>query len=188
MSIILEALKKASANENIPSATPIPTASTAKPRQESYEAKKIEPPAQANDFRLSQLTFPLTAIVIVSVIAFFAAIIGRETPVHNTESKNMALKPSAEAKIAVVAEGYTTAPRQIKEEKTPIGNLMTRLSNPRLALSGIVYGIGEPAAIIENKILEEGASIKGFKVKKIHSDNVEMLDETTGQTFVLKVN
>lgn len=162
MSIILEALKKASINKNTQTVT-----------------RKIEVP-DGNSFSMSRtMLMALGAIITVGIVAFFTANAGRETRLPQQN-----VKP--------IAEGYapveTPAAAAPKQETTPIGSFITRLSNPHITLNGIVYGIGKPAAIIENKILEEGASIKGAKIIKIHSDSVEMLDEATGRNFVLKVD
>lgn len=163
MSIILEALKKASVNRNTQTVT-----------------RKIET-ADRNGFGMSRtMLMAVGTIIAVGIVAFLTSNVEREAqlPRQNIEPVAEGYSPPVQAPAAV-------APKQ---ETTPFGSFITRLSNPHLSLSGIVYGIGKPAAIIENKILEEGASIKGAKVVKIHSDSVEMLDEITGQNFVLKVD
>ena len=166
MSIILEALKKASVNK-----APV-AENTPSPAAEKYEAHD-------GNFNLSKTMFMgASAIVIVGLVAFL------------THPQNGAQNGTAGEKKVIAAEGYSTvpAPAAAKQEPNSISTFMTKLSNPHLALSGIVYGSGKPAAIIENKILEEGASIRGAKIVKIHNNNVEMLDEVTGQNFVLKLD
>ena len=174
MSIILEALNKASVTRNTP---PLGTETTAKTREEKIETKKDE--AYDGGFSLSRTMFmAATAIVIVGLVAFL------------TSPQNGTQNVTAEGSKVIAAEGYSTVPIPAapKQEATSISSFITKLSNPRLTLSGIVYGSGKPAAIIENKILEEGASIKGAKIVKIHNNSVEMLDEVTGQDFVLKLD
>jgi len=167
MSIILEALNKASVKKApVVESTPVPV-----PSPENNEVHD-------RDFNLSRtMLMAAAAIVTVGLVAFLTL------PQSGTQNV------TAETKTKSVAEGYSTVPLPVssKQEATPIGSFMTKLSNPRLTLSGIVYGAGKPAAIIENKILEEGASIKGAKIVKIHNNSVEMLDEVSGQAFVLKL-
>ncbi len=163
MSIILEALKKASdkppaapeINDNLP--------------PEVHDAHNL------SDFKISR-SFALMALVVLAVgsVTFFSGALKKD--------------------ISMKAEGYSAAPatqaaiEPTRQEKTPISNLITKLSSPRVTLNGIVFGIGKPAAIIENKIVEEGASVNGMKVVKIYSDKVEMVEETTGKPFTLKLN
>ena len=162
MSIILEALKKASVNRNAQTVTAAAT-------------RKTETP-DGNNFSMSRaMLMAVCTITIVGIVSFLTS---------NTERK--ATVP--EQSVKPIAEGYAPPAAAPKQETTPFNSFITRLSNPHLTLSGIVYGIGKPAARIENKILEERASIKGAKVIKIHGDRVEMLDEVTGQNFVLKVD
>src|SRR3989338_5965420 len=169
MSIILEALKKASVNRNAQTV-----------------ARKIETP-DGNGFSMSRtMLMAVGTIIAVGIVAFLTSNVGREArlPQQNVELIAEGYAPP----VPVPPPGQTPAPPTPKQETTPFNSFITRLSNPHLTLSGIVYGIGKPAAIIENKILEEGASIKGAKVIKIHSNRVEMLDEVTGRNFVLKVD
>lgn len=163
MSIILEALKKASVNKNAQTVT-----------------RKIET-LDGNSFNMSRtMLMAICAIVIVGIVAFLTSNAERETTVPKQN-----VKPVAEGYAPPVQAPAAAAPKQ---KMNSINSFIARLSNPHLTLNGIVYGIGKPAAIIENKILEEGSSIKGAKVIKIHIDRVEMVDEVTGQNFVLKVD
>ena len=162
MSIILEALKKASVTKETP----------------PLAAEKDEV-CDGGGFNLSRTMLMAAAtIVTVGLVAFLTV------PQSGTQNGTV------ETITKSVAEGYSTVPLPAapKQEATSIGSFITKLSNPRLTLSGIVYGAGKPAAIIENEILEEGASIKGAKIVKIHNSSVEMLDEVTGQGFVLKLD
>ena len=162
MSIILEALKKASVAKDIP----------------PLAAEKDEV-HDSGGFNLSRtMLMAAAAIVTVGIVAFLTS------PQSGTQNE------TAEGNKVITSEGYSTVPLPVssKQEATPIGSFITKLSNPRLTLSGIVYGAGKPAAIIESKILEEGASIKGARIVKIRDSSVEMLDEVTGQGFVLKLD
>ncbi|MDD4879017.1 MAG: hypothetical protein PHR22_00990 [Candidatus Omnitrophica bacterium] len=164
MSIILEALKKATVDTDTPPPAPAPV------KDEVHDS---------GGFNLSRTMLMAAAtIVTVGLVALLTL------PQSGTQNK------TSETIIKPAAEGYSTLPipAPSKQESTPIGTFMTKLSNPRLTLSGIVYGAGKPAAIIENRILEEGASIKGARIVKIHDSSVEMLDEVSGQGFVLKLD
>jgi len=170
MSIIMEALKKASdrpAPEKGPSAAAM------------AEMRVVAAP-EPHELRFSKSFFMMfSAMIIIAAVAYFTGM-----PKHG---------PATAIDAAPKAEGYSAAsatavPVKQEPEPTPVSNLLTKLSNPRLTLNGIVYGIGKPAAIIENKIIEEGGSIRGMRVVKIHADKVDMLDQATGQAFVLKVD
>jgi hypothetical protein len=174
MSIILEALKKASVTRKAP---PLAAGTAAGTGGEKIDTEKNE--AHDDGFNLSRTMFMAAAAIIsVGLVAFL------------THPQSGMKNVTGDTNIKTVAEGYSTVPLPAapKQETTPIGSFITKLSNPRLALSGIVYGAGKPAAIINNKILEEGASIRGAKIVKIHNNSVEMLDEVTGQDFVLKLD
>lgn len=176
MSIIMEALRKAS---DRPGAGPIPAP---RPVPEIREM----PVPEVHDFKFSRSFFMMvSSVLIIAAVAYFTGVSKQGSSVKTKDPA-----PVAYAGADKVAEGYTPSPSsvEIKQETTPISDLMTKLSNPSLTLNGIVYGIGKPAAIIENKIVEEGGSIRGMKVVKIHSDKVEMLDQGTGQSFVLRVD
>lgn len=176
MSIILEALKKASVNRNAHTIS-----ATAIIRQEENAGMRKTETLDGNSFSMSRtMLMAVCTIAIVGIVAFLTSNVERETTVPKQN-----VKPIAEGYAPPVQVPAATAPKQ---EMTSINSFIARLSNPHLTLNGIVYGIGKPAAIIENKILEEGNSIKGAKVIKIHSDRVEMVDEVTGQNFVLKVD
>ena len=175
MSIILEALKKASVNRN-PQTTAVTT--TGK-QEEKTDTRNVDAPYGGGFSMSMTMMMAVGTIIAVGVVSYLTSSIYRETPLVRED-----VKP--------IAEGYV--PPQIpsasapKQQATSIGSLITKLSNPHLTLNGIVYGIGKPTAIIENKILEEGSAIKGARVIKINNDSVEMLDVVTGQNFVLKVD
>lgn len=175
MSIILEALKKASSNRDEQTYV-----STATVKQEKKADTVKTDPLDGSGFSMSMtMLMAVGTIIAVGVVSYLTSSVNRE----------VALVPEV---VKPIAEGY--APPQVpaasaaKQGTTPIGSLISKLSNPHLTLNGIVYGIGKPAAIIENKIVEEGSSIKGARIIKINVDSVEMLDVVTGQNFVLKVN
>jgi hypothetical protein len=139
MSIILEALKKAS------NKTEIGPVHGSSPGPEASAISALE----AHDFRFSgSMLMMVSALVIIAAVAYFTGIqkhdSGTSSPLHAVNSG-----------VEKAAEGYTpsASPSAVVQESTPISNLMTKLSNPRLTLNGIVYGIGKPAAIIENKII-----------------------------------
>lgn len=170
MSIIMEALKKAS-DRPAPEVRPAAAAVA--------EMRTVAAP-ESHELRFSRsFLLMFSTIIVIAAVAYFAGM-----PKHG---------PATAIDAAPRAEGYSSAPSPavpVKQEPepTPVSNLLTKLSNPRLTLNGIVYGIGKPAAIIENKIIEEGGSIRGMRVVKIHADKVDMLDQATGQAFVLKVD
>jgi hypothetical protein len=174
MSIIMEALRKASDRPGAVRAPAVP------------EVSEIPVP-EVHDFKFSK-SFVMMAfsVLIIAAVAYFTGV-SKQGPAVKAGNTAPA---TAYAGADKVAEGYTPSPSPVEtvQEATPISDMMNKLSNPRLTLNGIVYGIGKPAAIIENKIVEEGGSIRGMKVVKIFSDKVEMLDQGTGKSFVLRVD
>ncbi len=171
MSIIMEALKKASDR-------PAPEAGRSAAVAARDEMRIVASP-EPHELRFSKsFLMMFSTMIVIAAVAYFTGM-----PKHGP----------ATAIDAPKAEGYSSAsapatPVKQEPEPTPVSNLLTKLSNPHLTLNGIVYGIGKPAAIIENKIIEEGGSIRGMRVVKIHADKVDMLDQATGQPFVLKVD
>lgn len=166
----MEALKKASdrpAPQAGPSAAAMP------------ETRVITAP-ESHELRFSKsFLMMFSTIIVIAAVAYFTGI-----PKHG---------PATAVDTAPKAEGYSSVsvpaePAKQEPEPTPVSNLLTKLSNPRLTLNGIVYGIGKPAAIIDNKIVEEGGSIRGMRVVKIYADKVDMIDQATGQPFELKVD
>lgn len=175
MSIILEALKKVSVNRNAQAYV-----ATTIGKQEKKADKENTDVLDGSGFSMSMtMLMAVGTIIAVGVVAYLTSGINREVPLVRED-----VKPIAEGYIPPQAPA-ASAP---KHEMTSIGSLIGKLSNPHLTLNGIVYGIGRPAAIIENKILEEGSSIKGARIIKINVDSVELLDVATGQNFVLKVD
>ncbi len=170
MSIIMEALKKASDR-------PAPEA---RPSAAAMSDMRVAAAPETHELRFSKsFLMMFSTMIIIAAVVYFTG-----TPKHG---------PATAIDSAPKAEGYSTAsapaaPVKQEPEPTPVSNLLTKLSNPHLTLNGIVYGIGKPAAIIENKIIEEGGSIRGMRVVKIYPDKVDMLDQATGQPFVLKVD
>ncbi|HPN66831.1 MAG TPA: hypothetical protein PLV09_05370 [Candidatus Omnitrophota bacterium] len=172
MSIIMEALKKASDR-------PATEAGRSAAVAASAEMRVVASP-EPHELRFSKsFLMMFSTIMVIAAVAYFTGM-----PNHG---------PATSIDTAPKAEGYSaasapSAPAKQEPEPTPVSNLLTKLSNPRLTLNGIVYGIGKPAAIIENKIVEEGGSIRGMRVVKIHADKVDMVDQATGQPFELKVD
>jgi len=173
MSTILEALKKAT--KEIPAEAAGTEKSHAVPEPELKKPEARVPDLNAP--RLSRSAVISLAIIVFGGSLLFFLLKDRDVPITKdieprAQPTNMALNE----KSAVPAEGYA-----------PVNIFKIKISNPRLELSGIVSGIGKPTAIINNKIVEEGASISGAKVVKIYSDKVELRNEASGEIFTLKV-
>jgi hypothetical protein len=173
MSIILEALKKAT--KETP-AEPIEI-------EKSYEAAEPElkkPAIQAPESNLPRLTrSTIISLAIIAIGGFLLFFLLRESglPVAvKSETRAQPTSLTLNGKPAQAAEGYS-----------PVSIFKIKALNPRLTLNGIVSGIGKPAAIIDNKIVEEGASINGAKVVKIYNDKVELRNDVSGEIFTLRV-
>ncbi len=173
MSTILEALKKATKE--------VPTEATGTEKSHAVPEPELKKPeARVPDLNAPRLTrsavISLAIIVLGSSLLFFL-LNDRDVPVvKDIEPRAQPTSMALNEKPAAPAEGYA-----------PVNIFKIKISNPRLELSGIVSGMGKPAAIIDNKIVEEGASISGAKVVKIYSDKVELRNEASGEIFTLRV-
>ncbi|KPK38947.1 MAG: hypothetical protein AMJ78_09255 [Omnitrophica WOR_2 bacterium SM23_29] len=168
MSIILEALKKAN--------------------KKAVDFKPEVQMLKTDDLHLRRSVLIVVAMILCAGFLFSFIFKERDYP----REKALRLKidtpsPKSTAATNLKVEGYTPPQPVPKQEPAPVTIFNLKPSNPRLRLSGIIYGLGNPTAIIENKIVEEGESIKGAKVLKIYADYVELLNESSGEIFVLKV-
>lgn len=184
MSIILEALKKAT-KENPAEAPPFRT----KERDEaieiekSYETPELKP--ERPEIKIPEVSAPglarptliSLAIIVIGGFLLFFLLRERDLPVAGK------IEPQAQPTSLALTEKSAPTP----EGYTPVNIFKIKVPNPRLTLNGIVSGIGKPAAIIDNKIVEEGASINGAKIVKIYNDKVELRNEASGEIFTLRV-
>lgn len=182
MSIILEALKKATKREPVNRLEAIGNIQKPGIREITNAAPDSKFSHPAKTLLISLSTILAGGILLFLLIKFTNATILKSP--ENVNRVQGSLLPE-EAGPSVAVEGYAP-PAAVGKAEPSIFKI--RMPNPRLTLNGIIYGIGRPAAIIENKILEEGASIKGVKVVKIYNDRVELLNETSGEIFTLKTD
>lgn len=174
MSTILEALKKAT--KEIPAEAAGTEKSHAVPKPELKKPEAKAPDLNAP--RLIRSAVISLAIIVLGGSLLFFLLKDREVPMTTKDIEPRA-QPTSMAlneKSAAPAEGYA-----------PVNIFKIKISNPKLELNGIVSGIGKPTAIIDNKIVEEGALISGAKVVKIYSDRVELRNEASGEIFTLRV-
>lgn len=171
MSIIFEALKKA-------------TKETLEPEEKSQGAEVTKP----GILYLNKTAITTLLIILGLGSLFFFTFKGDDATSKKSPLQEIKAPTSmVTTTVKSAAEGYVPPQPVPKQEPQPVTIFKPIISNPRLSLSGIIYGIGKPAAIIENKIVEEGESIKGSKVVKIYADRVELLNESSGEIFILKV-
>ena len=184
MSIILEALKKVTKESPVESVEIEKIYEVPEP-----ELKKPEP--QTPGFSAPRLTKPTlisVAIILVGGFLLFFLLKGRDVPItKNVEPGAQPTSLTLTEKTAPIAEGYAPPQPAQKQKSASVNIFKIKVPNPRLALNGIVSGIGKPTAIIDNKIVEEGASISGAKVVKIYNDRVELRNEASGEIFTLRV-
>ncbi len=184
MSIILEALKKVAGEA--PDRT---TAAGKTHGTPEHEPKKRE--TQMKDLNLTGIS--RSALISLSVIAagglllFF--LLG-ERDLTVAEKTTPRAQPTSFALTDIPAPASGAAPFTQKERAegyAPVNIFNIKAADTRLTLNGIVSGIGKPAAIIDNKIVEEGASINNSKVVKIYSDKVELRNDLSGEIYTLRV-
>lgn len=186
MSIILDALKKTSKEEADV------TAETKKGASESESKSTLPQTSNPDALHLNRPTIiAVTAILSVGTLLYLSYPLLRgpdiqteKYPTPKTETPNLKSTPAQN----LSAEGYSPPQAIPKPESTPLAIFKHTAFNPKLTLNGIIYGFDKPTAIIDNKILEEGQSIRGAKVVKIHRDRVELLNESSGEIFVLKLH
>ncbi len=171
MSIIFEALKKV-------------TAEVLEPEEKNREAEITRP-----DILYLNRTAITTLLIILGLGSLFLFTFKGDDAASKKSPLQEIKVPASMVTTTVksAAEGYVSPQPVPKQEPQLVTIFKPMISNRRLSLSGIIYGIGKPAAIIENKIVEEGESVKGAKVVKIYADRVELLNESSGEIFILKV-
>ncbi|KPK42762.1 MAG: hypothetical protein AMJ78_01210 [Omnitrophica WOR_2 bacterium SM23_29] len=180
MSIIFEALKKAAKKEK-------DGVAVEGIRNLSVGNREIKP--RNSDVPHLNRSLLIGVAVTLGIVFLFSVILkGRDNyPAKppQQEKKISSSVPTTETNL--VAEGFT-APKPVpKEEPISVGIFNFGTAASRLTLSGIIHGMGKPAAIIENKVVREGESIEDAKVVKIYDDHVELLNKSSGKIFILKV-
>ncbi|MFH0771583.1 MAG: hypothetical protein V1933_03075 [Candidatus Omnitrophota bacterium] len=187
MSIILEALKKVTEDRRVL------YAKTKRQVQESKiknEKNKDSVSGKANPI------FNIPVLVFAAILAAGAILLPFALKINDsadTKTRNITASPktTTDYELGVSAEGYTP-PTGAQEQICPknrINNIFKpKNSLPKLTLNGIISGIGEPNAIIENKIIGEGESIKGAKILRIYPDKVELSNEISGEIFTLNLH
>lgn len=186
MSIILAALKKAEVKD------PCGTTAAGKTHETpDHGLKKRE--TQMTDSSLPGISrstlISLFVIAAGGLLLFFllgerdltVAVAGKTGPRAQPTSFALTDRPAP-------ASGITPFTRQERAEGyTPVDIFNIKAADARLTLNGIISGIGKPTAIIDNKIVEEGASINSSKIVKIYSDKVELRNDLSGETYTLRV-
>jgi len=177
MSIIFEALKKAAKKE--------------KDGVLTVETKNLSVGNSAyksDALHLNRHLLLGLAITLGIVFLFSVVFKGRDNyPIKPPVQAKEVSRPAPTGETNLVAEGFTAPLPVQKEESIKVGIFNFKTAAARLTLSGIIYGMGKPAAIIENKIVREGESVEDAKVVKIYDDHVELLNKSSGKTFILRV-
>jgi hypothetical protein len=184
MSIILEALKKAAKEDPLEKRETEKTCETTEPGLKKQEAKMPD----LNLRGLIKSTLISLGIIAIGGLPLFYLLRERDLTVAEK------IEPRAQPTSFILTEksapeaGAAASPDKIRAEGyIPVNIFKEKALDERLTLNGIVSGIGKPAAIIDNKIVEEGASIKSSRVVKIYSDKVELRNESSGEIFTLRV-
>ncbi len=191
MSIIFEALKKVTKEGG--SVTAEIVKDTSHPLLKNSEAQTSRPDAllrsckQGHGLHLSRPTFIVVAMIL-SVGTLLSFIFRGDAILTAKRPQPQIATPTSTTAPNLAAEGYASPHLIPKQGPAAVTIFKSKAPHLRLTLSGIVYGFSKPAAIIENKILEEGNSIKGAKVLKIYNDRVDLLNESSGEIFTLKVH
>lgn len=90
------------------------------------------------------------------------------------------------AKIASPAAKVAPAPAPIAQKAAPAVIVEAKIEPmiPPLVLNGVFFSKNECYALINNKVVKQGDSVEGVKVKKVNLEDVE-LETSTGVKFKL---
>ena len=88
------------------------------------------------------------------------------------------------AKIAKPAAKETSSPVPPKATPPVIVEAKIEPMIPTLVLNGVFFSKNEGYALINNKVVKQGDSVEGIKVRKVNLDDVE-LETSTGVKFKL---
>ena len=94
-------------------------------------------------------------------------------------------KPAKITKPAVVKEAPVPIPsKTITPAPTTIVEAKIEPMIPPLMLNGVFFSKNQGFALINNKVVKQGDSVEGIKVRKVNLDDVE-LETSTGVKFKL---
>ncbi len=182
MSIIQEALEKA--RSDVEPGFPFPgNAQMERPEKigPSVEPALRKPSRFRAPDRKVLIRAALSVLVIVALFlaGIFLSMIGnRIKPTSAKNAQEVSYRPiirDTAKDLAGTADRFNTSPERIK-----------KVSAPELVLNGIMYVKGQPRAIINNYIVEEGDSVLGALVTGIRRESVILEHENVEITLSLK--
>ncbi|MBI5872907.1 MAG: general secretion pathway protein GspB [Candidatus Omnitrophica bacterium] len=142
----------------------------------------LKPPLQPLDLKKTGLPLYL---IIGLVIAGFAGTTVLFAVFSKPNAQKQALKREAATVLVSPAQttivevaptlGFETAAESVPKEEKPI---------PLLTLSGILYGENGSLALINGRVVREGAMIEGARLEKVSADRAELSFE--GQKIILR--
>jgi len=165
MSIINDALKKAAKNKQVVYGKPIPVLSA---------IEEIKTDAQKFILRRWLVWATTGAVCLLGIVLVSTSF---KKPV-NPISKDKTTSVKLETKSGVKAQG---APSASKDKK----KLLFPVRHSDFILSGILYDQEKPLAIINERIVSEGASINGAKLVEVKLNSVKL--SLKGKEFILKL-
>ena len=119
--------------------------------------------------------FFLLVLVVLGFGLAAAAFALFSKPVTKKVSPDLS-KPTLDVSVAVPAP---TPPKEPEQNLSPYEKPL-----PSLTLSGILFGENGSFALINGKIIREGATINGAKLEKVSSDKAELSYE--GRKIILR--
>jgi len=180
VSIIAEALKKIERRRM--SATTMSKSDTPVPLPSGQEAVAIKREPSRAPTRHRELAATVIALASVAGLALFS--LNYFTKPKATFAQRPQQPPLQGASPALPerpASAKSAAPTQGSVLSLPI---LTK-KDAELALNGIVYGQGEPVAIINNKVMWKGDSIQGAAIEEITPTSVTLLK--SGRKILLEL-
>ena len=158
MSIISEALKKAQ-NRN----------EQAKRLNVTHKSPLIEIKSKAPKAKTKMRPF----LTIITMLALFILVF-------------IAFKPATEIIKSVNTQRPRTADYKVLNRMTSYIDIEKKRNPQSFELSGIVFGGGEPSAIINNEIFEKGDRCEGGEVVSIEKNKVTLLFDDEKITLILE--
>lgn len=171
MSIISDALKKVSDKRK--SIVRLPEESDA---DLSYDIKEMAPKKPRWNLPSTIATVFIAGFAIVAFL-YSTNLLTLSTP----QPKQLAAAPDAISTqelraIDVKVAASPAGDKIIKPVSAPVSQRprLKAVQRPTLTLNGVVGGIGEPMAVIENEILRKGDFVQGAQIIDIGSDRVTL--------------
>jgi hypothetical protein len=173
MSIISDALKKAQSKRGQGAKTP--------PLADTLPVEKATPKPRNHRLRIVHIS------VILACIIAMVFIFGPTKEIMTyLNARFYALRQQPAGTVERTDVGGGNVATAIAPARVQATQPVPSRSSGAFNLSGIVFGAGEPFAVIDNQIVVEGDAVSGWKVITIEQNRVMLLSGNEQLTLTLK--